>query len=367
MRLLLCSIVLSAWGCLLGSQNGYGESIVIQGERVNVRSGPGRTFEVVEFVNRDERFELLEKQNGWLKISVEGTLGWIPQKAVDADNDSLERLLKEADNYFFIQQFTTPPEANAYDLYREVLQRDPDNSHALQRIQQMTATYKRWADVAYSRHEDEKAKIFYQRYLFLGPDDASVRQRLEDLAARTLVLGGARRKLHLRSRPATVESPQLRRMLIHYSFHHPADWGKFGFSPSISGAMQHDYVRKDFGDLPVLLDRTTRLMWQRPVGLEEMNWMQSMQHIAHLNATNAGGFSDWRLPTLEELASLMETRKNESGLYLSSHFGSAPLWCWSADQSSEPGKAWFISFHSGGIGTHAVEDHAFVLAVRSLK
>ena len=366
MKILKHAILPNLLGVLFCLQAAFGGSLTIHGERVNVRSGPGRTFDVVEVVNRYEKFELLEEKDGWLKISVEGSIGWIPKKAAHSDAASLESLLEQADSYFYAQQFTTPPDANAYDFYREVLELDPENAHALQRIRQMMKTYKSWADAAYSRREFGKAKIFYQRYLFLSPEDAAVEKRLEQMRERSSGAASSLRILHLRSRPSTVEPQQLRQMLITYRFHHPADWSKYDLSPSISGDFRHEYVAKELEGAQVLLDHATRLMWQRPDLLEEMNWAQASQHVAQLNARNYAGFSDWRLPSIEELASLMEGRKTESGLYLSPLFGSPPLWCWSVDRSPAPGKVWFISFNSGGIQQHAIENSAFVLAVRSL-
>ncbi|MCP4402840.1 MAG: DUF1566 domain-containing protein [bacterium] len=365
MRKLQCVVALSMLGTFVCLQSVYGKSITIGGERLNVRSGPGRTFNIVDVVNKHEKFEVLDEKDGWMKISVEGSIGWIPKKAVSTDAASFGKLLEQADDYFYRQQFTTPPDANAYDLYRDVLELDPENAHALQRIRQMTQTYKRWADAAYNRQELEKAKIFYQRYLFLTPEDAAVEKRLKQIHEGGAGSASPLRVLHLRSRPSTVDAQQLRRMLTTYRFHHPADWSKHGLSQSISGDFRHDYVRKEFEGVQVLIDYAGRLMWQRPESPEEMTWEQASQYVVQLNAGGYAGFSDWRLPTIEELASLMEGRKTESGLYLSPLFGPTPLWCWSADYSPMPGKVWFISFNSGGIQQHAIENTAFVLAVRS--
>ena len=359
-------VFLSLLGMAVCLPSAFGESITIRGERVNVRSGPGRTFEVVEVVNKDEKFEVLEEKEHWLKISVEGVLGWIPEKAAGAESASLDTLLEQADSFFYAQQFTTPPDANAYDLYREVLELDPANTHALQRIRQMMKTYKSWADAAYSRQEFKKAEVFYQRYLFLAPEDETVETRLKQIRERDPGNVSSLRILHLRSRPSVVNPQQLRKMLVTYRFNHPADWSKYGLSPSISGDFRHDYVREELEGLEVLVDHATRLMWRRPETFEEMSWAKASQCIVQLNSRNAAGFSDWRLPSIEELASLMEGRRTESGLYLSPLFGAEALWCWSSDHGSEPGMAWFISFNSGGIQQHAVENNAFVMAVRSL-
>ena len=113
----------------------HAKILTITGAQLNVRSGPGRTYDVVEVVYKNEKFEILEDQDGWYKISVEGTIGWVSGKAVTLIADTtIQEMLQQADRYFSRQQFTTPPEANAFDIYREVLRKDPENAHALKRI-----------------------------------------------------------------------------------------------------------------------------------------------------------------------------------------------------------------------------------------
>ena len=116
-------------------------------------------------IAKNERFEMLQQQDGWVQISVEGVLGWVPVTAITVVGTTVKALLQQADQYFRRQQFTTPADANAYDLYRQVLQIEPDNAYAHNRIQQMARTYKIWAERAKDNGEMNKAIVFYQRYL----------------------------------------------------------------------------------------------------------------------------------------------------------------------------------------------------------
>lgn len=50
-----------------------------------------------------------------------------------------------------------------------------------------------------------------------------------------------------------------------------------------------------------VLDRETRLVWQRSPSLEERKWVLASQGC---RALDLGGQSGWRLPSLDELASL---------------------------------------------------------------
>lgn len=356
---------LTLWGLLLPT-DAVSKLITITGDQLNVRSGPGRRYDIVEIVNTDEKFEIIEENNGWYQISVEGTIGWIPEKATRSiAADDIQRLLEQADDYFYRQQFTTPPEANAHDIYRQVLQQEPENPHALKKIQQMAKTYKTWADAAYEKDEEQKARVFYQRYLFLVPGDRDVEDLLRKIETPGLPSEASLRITRLRNEPMALARQDIVQMIQKHRFHHPADWSKYDLSPSITGDFQHEYVLKDFQGVQVIIDYATRLMWQQTGPDKPMTWQNAYRYIEQLNTEGYAGFSNWRLPTIEELASLLEERKTQEDLFLDAIFGPIPLWCWSADKAPTTKTAWYISFNSGGIQQHTTENTAFVLAVRS--
>lgn len=342
------------------------KTLVITGEQLNVRSGPDRTFDIVAVVKKDEKFEILKKQGEWYKISVEGTPGWVSEKAAMLlDDHSLQELLARADRYFQRNQFTTPPEANAYDLYRDVLQRDPENAHAQKRIAQMARTYKIWAERAVQEGNDEHAKTFYQRYLFLIPDDAQALKSLQQLEHAGKISDSTLKILRLRSDPTTWPGTSIVAMVQQYGFHHPADWSKYELSPSITGSMRHDYKVIESQGVQVVLDHATGLMWQQTGSAKPLSWSVAFDYAANLNRLRYAGFTDWRVPTIEELASLLEPEKMPTNLYLNSLFGKDNLWCWSADRSVSGSKAWYVSFSSGGIQQLELDNALFVLVVRT--
>ena len=62
----------------------------------------------------------------------------------------------------------------------------------------------------------------------------------------------------------------------------------------------------------VVIDRETNLMWTRTDSMNDMekwvNYQESVDYVRNLCETNIAGFSDWRLPSREE----MDTLFNES-------------------------------------------------------
>lgn len=81
---------------------------------------------------------------------------------------SVHDLLKTGDMYFEQQRFTTPKGKNAFSMYKRVLQADPENHHAREKIYQMMNIYQTYGKYSDKQKEYAKAKKFYERYILLG-------------------------------------------------------------------------------------------------------------------------------------------------------------------------------------------------------
>ena len=78
------------------------------------------------------------------------------------------------------------------------------------------------------------------------------------------------------------------------------------------------------GDLLTVTDATTGLTWQRSADTDndgdidaddKLTWTEIQAYPGTLNAINFGGFSDWRVPTIKELYSLMDFRGGDPSGY----------------------------------------------------
>ena len=94
--------------------------------------------------------------------------GDAPPAATAPSPSEIERWQQEADAYFAKQRFLLPPERNAFDLDKKILQHDPANARARQQIFDMMRLYRQWGDEQAAQRRADRATTFYERYLTLA-------------------------------------------------------------------------------------------------------------------------------------------------------------------------------------------------------
>lgn len=125
------------------------------------------------------------------------------------------------------------------------------------------------------------------------------------------------------------------------------------------------YIENQF--LPVcdglIEDKTTGLVWQQSGSNFPVQWKDAQIYIDDLNRKRAGGYADWRLPTMDELLSLLSPLTLEQ-FCEKNEFFTIQKWLWSADSRS--GRAvWTIDLEFGFVSCSDMLDFYFVKAVRS--
>lgn len=106
----------------------------------------------------------------------------------------------------------------------------------------------------------------------------------------------------------------------------------------------HDY--KLSADGKTVHDATTGLTWQQSGATDNMNYEAAGEYIKQINAEKYAGHPDWRLPTLEEVMSLMEPQKMEIGLFINPIFDKKQVWIWPADKNFAS-DVWVVDFSEG--------------------
>jgi hypothetical protein len=159
-----------------------------------------------------------------------------------------------------------------------------------------------------------------------------------------------------------LDEEDVQSMINKYNFFH-TNWNK-------TGAFKGYYEKtvKNGGDLVIAY--TTGLMWYNGKPEAEMNLEEVEKWIEKLNSDKYAGYADWRLPTLEEAASLLRKDKNKDGLYIGPIFSSSPAKIWTKDNSPKKllssTKYWIVCFDTGTLEESTRGNKHHVIPVRLL-
>lgn len=137
--------------------------------------------------------------------------------------------------------------------------------------------------------------------------------------------------------------------------------------------VENQFVNNENGTVS---DLKTGLMWMTTYDIRE-NILEVKQYLESLNKKGFAGYSDWRIPTLEELASIVEARpggKLSGGResYLDPVFDVRPYcwYLWSADRSTQGNFMVYIGEKKGGISTpgdHYQADGICVACIKAVR
>jgi len=94
-----------------------------------------------------------------------------------------------------------------------------------------------------------------------------------------------------------------------------------------------------------VLDKETGLVWEKSVSETERNWVSACQHCYNLSLSYRKG---WRLPTVEELASLLDMQQFSPSLPIGHPFENVQLdYYWTSTTYTETDKAWIVHMDNG--------------------
>jgi Protein of unknown function (DUF1566) len=132
--------------------------------------------------------------------------------------------------------------------------------------------------------------------------------------------GGVNAETKLRNTPEKLNKMDIETLVTKSNF--------FDKELNPKGEFSKDFV--DNGD-GTITDRATGLMWEKGAS-KEVKFQSATKYVKKLNKKKFVGHDDWRLPTIEELYSLLEPNKNKKR-YIDPVFASKPSLCWSIDDS----------------------------------
>jgi hypothetical protein len=111
-----------------------------------------------------------------------------------------------------------------------------------------------------------------------------------------------------------------------------------------------------------VLDKETELVWEKSPDTSTYNWINAISHCANLNVGDRKG---WHLPTVEQLASLVDTSVSGDPKLPTGHpfigVQSSHYWSATTGAGNTP-SAWVVNFGFGGLvgsGDKTAGSHAW--------
>jgi len=127
--------------------------------------------------------------------------------------------------------------------------------------------------------------------------------------------------------------------------------------------LAHEYEKIQRDGVKLVTDQATGLAWQQSRSENSMDFEKAKIYIQQLNSEKHAGFDDWRLPTLEEAMSLMETKQKNTDLYIDPIFDKNQRYIWTADKW-DASNVWVVNFLNGYCVIRHVDVIGYVRAVR---
>ena len=110
------------------------------------------------------------------------------------------------------------------------------------------------------------------------------------------------------------------------------------------------------------VDPQTKLIWQNPPAVEEMNWKNVIDYCKNLSLA---GFSDWRLPNNDELKTILTESEGSAGCFWKEGLKGKCSWYWtSLSAAGDTGYAWCVDFRYGILSSYYKDDTLSVRCVR---
>ena len=157
-------------------------------------------------------------------------------------------------------------------------------------------------------------------------------------------------KLSLRKEPKKMLSENTVRAMLKKHDFYDREWNP-------NGLFDNDFVDKGDG---TVTDRATGLMWQKDGSPKPLTLKRATYYIGRLNNKRFMGYSDWRMPTVEELASLIRGNVGR-GLHINPLFTTKRRPYWSSDSGFVEGRemkdVWVVNFIEGKVVLQVLTDH----------
>ena len=127
-----------------------------------------------------------------------------------------------------------------------------------------------------------------------------------------------------------------------YNFCHPGSPGGVMGVRGDSSGVANNFINNKNGSVS---DTITALMWQQDSSPQTMNWQQSLAYCENLELA---GYTDWRLPNVHELQSIVDTKRYNPSINTDYFPSTTPTYYYtSSTMNNKTAKAWTVMFDYG--------------------
>lgn len=134
-----------------------------------------------------------------------------------------------------------------------------------------------------------------------------------------------------------------------------------GYTRCVRGGQNQPRVFKDNGT-GTITDMITNLVWQKHDQGAAAAWEDAIKRCEELTL---GGFSDWRLPNIKELRSIVDSRTYAPAAFIPYFPGTRTDSYWSSTTyAANPASAWLVNFWHGEVDASSKGTAFFVRCVR---
>ena len=132
-----------------------------------------------------------------------------------------------------------------------------------------------------------------------------------------------------------------------------------------TGSYHNNFQIELFEQGKIVKDKKYNLMWISDISPGRMNYSSAESYIYKLNKEEYHGFSDWRIPTIIELYSIVYPTKSIEEKYISSYFDERLDYVWSIDM--ERGDYLYcMAFKYGTFCTLSKKSSIYLIPVRNI-
>ena len=216
---------------------------------------------------------------------------------------------------------------------------------------------------AFQKASEINTKDSYEEYLSTyssGRYAKEAQTKIEEIIAREKKREAEKKKwaalrVKLRSAYKTLSVNEIRDMILK--------WGFFEKYYNKTGNFRNYYETRTVNNHKIIMDYATGLIWHQAGSADHLDYQGALRWVKELNQQKYAGYSDWRLPTLEEAVSLLENSESKYYLYIDPLFSRGQKYIWTGDKVDN-NNGWAVDFYSGDVNRVPFNYKSYVRPVR---